>query len=77
MERAENILPCLEMILQDRSVRGSEFWKCGFEKLCDSAGAWRRVKYYCWLGISDVARMGRSAEASSCAGEKFFACKPV
>lgn len=30
MERAGNILPCLEMILQDRSVRGSEFWKRGF-----------------------------------------------
>lgn len=30
MERAENILRCLEMIWQDRSVRGSEFWKRGF-----------------------------------------------
>ncbi len=39
-----------------------------FEKLCDSDGAWRRVKYYCWLEVSDVARIGRSGEASSCAG---------
>ena len=43
-----------------------------FEKLCDSDGAWRRVKYYCWVEVSDVARIGRSGEASSCAGEKFF-----
>ena len=32
MERAENILRCLEIIWQDRSVRGSEFWKRGFWK---------------------------------------------
>lgn len=30
MELAGNIFRCLEMILQDGSVRGSEFWKRGF-----------------------------------------------
>ena len=50
----------------------ANFGGADFEKLCDSDGAWRRVKYYCWVEVSDVARIGRSGEASSCAGEKFL-----